>query len=1187
MYLKALEIQGFKSFPDKTRLTFEKDITAVVGPNGSGKSNISDAILWVMGEQRSKALRGGKMEDVIFGGTEKRPKMGFAQVSLVIDNTQRIFETDSTEVMITRRYYRSGESEYYINRETVRLKDITELLMDTGLGRYGYSIIGQGKISEVVSAKSGDRRELFEEAAGISRYRYRKDESERKLMHTDENLVRINDKIDELKIQVDPLREQAETAKKYLVLRDELRFLEVSVWMETLDKLHEKAATISADWEKAKEELAAAQEELSQLYSASESISEKMHEKDVLAEGSRSRLSSGEATCAEQESRLAVLQNSADHIRQRTEQLLAEMDEQGGRAAALEQQIEQRRQRILQIKTEITDLDDELKNLSIIAGENSRSGDADRKETQRLVTEMSQISARIAHCRAILSMLWDTDERQQESDRQLDGQQETAQLRRQELSVRLAGEKTETLAAADKLQELNNIIGGYSLRIDGREKKVKTLEEKNTGLTIDLNSVKSRLSMLSEMEKDFEGYSKSVKTVMRESQRGTLRGVHGPVANLVKTENRFTLAIETALGGAMQSIVVDNQEQGKAAIELLKRQDAGRATFLPVSTIKGSKLNRLPSQEEGYLGTALELSSFDSKFEGVFSNLLGRTVVAETLGDAVNMSRKFDNQLRIVTLDGQLINAGGSMTGGSAAKNAGILSRANELKALRERLDGLEQQAKQCAMELAEASRELNSAKYELQTAQYEQQEASELLRGCESRQSNTGFLLEETEKSIRSLNDQRESAHRLRAESEKRTAETQEELSALKAETEKLEKQLEAITASSQERERRRNEFAEKLSGVAEKRSSLVAESDATLDAVGQLQQLLQDITGDSDSRKAAIGQLENENALLEQQAKSAEAELEQSRKSCEEIRTELTEINTQKLELEGKRTQNEKKAQEKNRELLDIERLSAGIEQKKLASEMEEKQIIDKLWDSYELSRSAAQTVRRQVENITATTKHINSLRREISSLGNPNLGAIEEYDRVSTRYNFLTEQRDDVEKAKRELEKIIADITGEMKDIFLSEFKIIDESFRTTFLELFGGGRAALVLEDTEDVLNCGIEIKVQPPGKALSTLSLLSGGEMAFVAIALYFAIIKVRPTPFCVMDEIEAALDEANVSRYAQYMRRLTAKTQFIVITHRRGTMEEADILYGVTMQEKGVSQVISVDLDEAERAIAN
>ena len=1125
------------------------------------------------------------MEDVIFGGTEKRPKMGFAQVSLVIDNTKRIFDNDSTEVMITRRYYRSGESEYYINRESVRLKDISEMLMDTGLGRDGYSVIGQGKISEVISSKSADRRELFEEASGISRYRYRKDESERKLMHTDENLVRINDKIDELKISLDPLKEQAETAKKYLLLRDELRLLEVSVWMETLDKLHERAKTVNDDWERAKSELEKSQNELTELYAASENYSEKMREKDLEAETLRANLGAADVASAECESELAVLDNSLKHNAEREAQLQTEIEEQGTRTKSLENQIAKRHERVAEIKCELDSLEMKTQDTSSVLSRNSEGEDGAKLEMTRLFSEKSEKQAALAHCSAVVSMLSDNAKELDEAEEKRRSENNEALSRRNELKIRLEKASLAQKEAKDKADEFKNIIEGYSMRMEGRESKVKALEEKQTKLTIELNSAKSRVSMLTEMEKEFEGYSLAVKTVMREHDRGTVKGVHGPVANLVKTDDRFTLAIETALGASMQSIVVDTQEQGKSAIEMLKRRDAGRATFLPIDTIKSYDLKHKPDGEDGYLGTAFELSRFEPRFTGIFSNLLGRTVVAETLSDAVAMSKKNDNQLRIVTLDGQMINAGGSMTGGSAAKNAGILSRANELKTLRTKVQELETEAHECNAKLTEATRELNSARYELQTAEFELKEALEVLRECDSEKSQTQFVLGEAEKSIEAYQTEAALFVLRREENSKRSDGTKEDIEQLNTGLAELEKKLSELSALSEEHENRARELAEKLSALAEKRSSLVSESDTTLIAIKQLEELLTDQTGDSETRRQALEVLDAENKAISTQKQEAIDKLSKCREISDNIRSELSEINVLKLELEGKRTQSEKRAQDKNRELLDMERLCGSMEQKKLASEMEEKQIIDKLWDGYELSRTAAQQVREPVSNLADATKRINTVKREITGLGNPNIGAIEEYERISERYNFLSEQRDDVDKAKRELERIIEDITREMKDIFLREFTIIDESFRNTFLELFGGGRAALVLEDENDVLNCGIEIKVQPPGKALSTLSLLSGGEMAFVAIALYFAIIKVRPTPFCVMDEIEAALDEANVDRYAHYMRGMTNKTQFIVITHRRGTMEEADMLYGVTMQEKGVSQILSVDLEEAERAI--
>ncbi len=1003
MYLKALEIQGFKSFADKTRLTFEKDITAIVGPNGSGKSNISDAILWVMGEQRSKALRGSKMEDVIFGGTEKRGALGFAQVSLVIDNSARIFDSDSSEIMLTRRYYRSGESEYYINKQAVRLKDINSLLMDTGLGRDGYSIIGQGKIADIVSSKSADRREVFEEAAGISRYRYRKEEAESKLAKTEDNLLRINDKIEELEMQVGPLKKQSETAKRYLKLRDELRIQEISVWMCSLDKLREQSEAVKKEYDQLKNELEQARHELEALYASSDSIAERMHRKDIESEQARERLSAAEAQSAECESNIAVLKSSVESSIENKERMLRELEEQQSRADEIKNRINEGKARIEEIKKQLAEL-------------------------------------------------------------------------------------------AEEQQSNSNVLDGCRMKLKSREDALNAITDRATKLQIDARSMDSRINMLSEMEKDFEGYSKAVKSVMREAGRGNLRGVHGPVANLVRADSECALAIETALGAASQNIVVDNQNDGRSAIEYLKRSDAGRATFLPLDAIRGSVMTNAPERDPGFVGIAYELVTFDDKYKNIFANLLGRTVVAETLADAVRMSKQSGNSLRIVTLDGQLINAGGSMTGGSTAKGSGIISRANELDKLKKQREKLIEKEKETTAELDRAKSNLAAVRYQLDMATEDQAE-------LKSRQS------------------------------------------------------------------------------------SLDAEMRTTQATGTQLQALYDSLSGDSDQRRELVQTHERRIADFKARQQEKEEQLSQIAKKIEGIRAEIAEIASGKLELESKRTQNDKNAQQRNSDIIDLERRCAKTEQKKLAAEMEEKQLLDKLWDNYELSRSAAQALRQEVSNLPKANKAIAELRKEINSLGSPNIGAIEEYERVNTRYEFLTGQRDDVEKAKNELVGIIKDITDEMKSVFTERFREIDTAFRQTFLELFGGGKAALVLEDENDVLNCGIDIKVQPPGKALSNISLLSGGEMAFVAIALYFAILKVRPTPFCVMDEIEAALDEANVNRYAQYMRRLSDKTQFLVITHRRGTMEEADMLYGVTMQEKGVSTVIELDLEAAQKTI--
>ncbi len=1003
MYLKALEIQGFKSFADKTRLTFEKDITAIVGPNGSGKSNISDAILWVMGEQRTKALRGSKMEDVIFGGTEKRGAQSFAQVSLIIDNSAHIFDSDSSEIMLTRKYYRSGDSEYYINREQVRLKDINNLLMDTGLGRDGYSIIGQGRIAEIVSNKSTDRREVFEEAAGISRFRYRKEEAERKLEKTEENLLRINDKIEELELQVEPLRKQAETAKRYLVLRDELRTQEISVWMATLEKLHAQSESVKQEYEQTALSLEQARAELEALYASSGSISERMRQKDVETDEARKRLTDAQAESAQREAEAAVLRANRESSRENKQRLLKDIQQQESRVRELETSIGQSRERLQSLAAQLKDL-------------------------------------------------------------------------------------------ARETQSNDNVLSGCRMKLSSREAMVKDLGDKATQLSVDGRSMDSRIHMLSEMEKDYEGYSKAVKTVMRESQRGNIKGVHGPVANLIKADEECALAIETALGAAAQNIVIDSQEDGRRAIEMLKRSDSGRATFLPVDTIRGAVMKDAPSRDPGFVGVAYELVRFDPRYEQIVANLLGRTVVAETLGDAVRMSKNNGNRLRIVTLDGQLINAGGSMTGGSTAKGSGILSRANELEKLRRQRARLLENEKTANERLAKAQKDLAAVRYDLDVALEEQ---------------------------------------------------------------------------------------AQLRSRV----SSLEAERRATENSAAQLQQLLASLSGDSEARRGAVDAAQRQIDDFSRRIQEKENEIAKMSENIDAIKAEIQAISQSKLALEGKRTKAEREAQSRNQDILELERRSARIEQKKLAADMEEKQILDKLWENYELSHSAAEALRQPVENLPKAQKQISDLRRQISALGNPNIGAIEEYDRVNTRYEFLSTQRDDVEKAKGELLGVIKDLTGQMEQLFVERFHEIDQCFRQTFLELFGGGKAALKLEDENNVLDCGIEIKVQPPGKALSTISLLSGGEMAFVAIALYFAILKVRPTPFCVMDEIEAALDEANVTRYAEYMRCMSDKTQFLVITHRRGTMEEADMLYGVTMQEKGVSTVIELDLESAQKTI--
>ena len=750
-----------------------------------------------------------------------------------------------------------------------------------------------------------------------------------------------------------------------------------------------------------------------------------------------------------------------------------------------------------------------------------------------------------------------------------------AALETQQQEKQTAQQQTRTACDALRAEQREK-----AQRLSACEQALTRQQERLSGLTVDLRSTESRIRMLTEMEKDFEGYNRAVKAVMHAAEKGTLRGVRGPVANLIKTGDRYALAIETALGAAAQNIVVETQSCGAQAIELLRRRDTGRATFLPLDTIRPMHLNSVPDQEPGYVGVADALVTCAAAYRDIVSNLLGRTVVAETMKDAIAISRRYDHRYRIVTLDGQLVNAGGSLTGGSAAKGSGILSRANELKRLRETLDALTLEKQQCALELEDAQAALDTAHAQLDTVQAQLEQAVETLHRAQSEAAQVVLLQNAAQETIAGQNA---SIDACRAQQKT----NQERIAAARADAASAEETLAQLRTERDQSElgrgafdRRRQELADRLAGLRAETASLEAERETILRTTQQIHDLFEEMAGDRKARLDQIAQAETGTQQLQQTLQMHERRLAELRQRAETLRGELAACSSRKLELEGQRTRTDRDAQARNRDLLDMQGLVSRFEQKKLSADMEEKQILDKLWDNYELSRTAAETLRQPIENMSKASRRIAELRRGIGALGTPNLGAIDEFTRVNTRYTFLTGQRDDILKAKRELTGIIADVTGEMEGIFTTQFQAIDQAFRQTSLELFGGGKARLELEDESDILGCGIEIKVQPPGKQLKTITLLSGGEKAFVAIALYFAILKVHPTPFCVMDEIEAALDESNVVRYARYMRRIAGKTQFIVITHRRGTMEEADVLYGVTMQERGISKVLTINLND-------
>ena len=1183
MYLKSLEVQGFKSFPDKTLIRFGDDITAIVGPNGSGKSNISDAILWVMGEQSSKTLRGAKMEDVIFGGTEKRAAVGFAEATLTLDNSDRALAYDADEVMVTRRYYRSGDSEYYINRQSARLRDIHELFMDTGLGREGYSNIGQGRIDEILSLKSADRREIFEEAAGISKYRHRKEETERKLAHTEENLLRIGDKVSELELQLEPLRVQSEKATKYLELKGELKGVEVAVWLDTLDKLSAAAKKAEEDFASASFVLQQAHDDLERLYTQAEQYGNDLRQKDGDLETIRLKVNMLEATHQQLEGQMAVLRGNVENNNANIQRIQEELQGTADRSGGIVTQIQQAQERIAQIEQELTVKQEQIGKLQQDLSAMAASAQGMTRQFLELRGKETRLASDIAAQEADIRGLVESRKQSEERIAQLREDLEASAARREEAEQNLNNCRTQLKKASDEVTAANNAITGYLMRQESRSKRRDALEQKTRELTAKLDEVSAKVRVFRAMERDYESYQKSVRLVMQESDRGTLKNIYGPVSRLIRTEDEYAVAIEIALGAAMQHIIVGNEQDGKAAIAYLKRTGNGRATFLPLSTIQGRRLTEKGLEScRGYMGIAADLVTTKDEYREVVENLLGRTVIVRDIDAAIAMAGKYGNRFKIVTLDGQVMNAGGSMTGGSVNKEAGILSRANEL----EKLVTLEQQLQNEKLavdaELQEAQRLFDQVEFQLNTARDQLREAEDQVLRLQGQEKQYEILLQ-------AIVDAQTAAGRELANLEHRDATDRERLASGNTKIQLFTQQLEETRQSIALLEGSQTEAAEatavitdQMTAVKTEAAALEAERATALAHITDLNGLRSAMEGDKERKLALIDAFEADNARLNAEILQLKTRQDENTADAAACRQQLEEAITSRAETEAAKTRAEREAQEKSKEILNMERACALLEQKKVTSSMEEKQIIDKLWESYELTPGTAGEHRCEIESVTAGNRRIAELKRKISMLGTPNLGAIEEYARVSERYGYLCEQRDDVLNAKRELENIIRDITKEMTVIFVEEFAKIDKYFGQTFVEMFGGGKGALVLEDPENPLTCGIEIKVQPPGKQLKTITLLSGGEKAFVAIALYFAILKVRPTPFCMLDEIDAALDDRNVERFASYLRNLGQKTQFIVITHRRGTMEASDVLYGVTMQEQGISKLLRLDLNQME-----
>lgn len=1181
MILKALEMQGFKSFPDKTVLEFNKGITAVVGPNGSGKSNISDAVRWVLGEQSTKTLRGSKMEDVIFSGTDVRKAKGFAEVTLRLDNTDRSLNKDSDEVSVTRRYYRSGDSEYLVNGESARLRDVNELFMDTGLGRDGYSIVGQGKIADMVSPKASERRDMLEEAAGISHFRYRRGDAIKRLAQAEENLVRLRDILSELESRVGPLKAQSEKAQKFIVLAGERKNLEIGIWLNTIDKTGEKMRDQEHKIEIAEASHKEAQDELSKIGEMIDKAADGTRDINIKLEEIRNSASGFEEKLTDIDSQIKVAENSILHNNETIERINRDKAAENETEQNIDAAVSAARECIQKAEEQIADATRQMDELSKQEETYRLSSSEFSDRAAALSGEISALSVRLADCRVTAETANSSIEEIRSRISAIDESMGTRKDDYDALLKRKADAEAELEEIQDEIVSVKNAIDGYTLRFENRGKKADSVKLAIDEKQRELHKGQDRVRLLEDLEKNMEGYFGAVKAVMKESGRGALRGIYGPVSQLITVKDKYSAAIETALGAAVQNIVVDNETDAKRAMGFLKERRAGRATFLPITAIKGRVLSEQGLDDQyGFVSIASDLVSYDNKYSEIIRWLLGRTAVAEDIDSAIAIAKKYSYRFRIVTLDGQVINAGGSMTGGSRVQNAGILSRGNEIERLKGSLASMQKELDGMLSDYKLLSEDASAAKAELEGAE------GDLLRAKEENIRREGELklasdkLTSVSSGIKELLEEKETLEK-RIESVSSGAEAaRSQIDELKETLENKEKELESITGDSKTLQKNREEVASKAAEIRLRIVSLQKDVEANTDEITRLKNRKTGHLDRLSELDGEIREIEEKNDELRALTERLSADEKALKANHGDAQNQINELISQRDELEKQandlRLHERAKSEERERLSGDIARL----EERKIAMRNEYDNLTSKLYDEYQLTRREAAALEIEIDDYSLAAKRLAELKSQIRALGSVNVSAIEEYKEVSERYEFLSGQINDVETSRAELNKMIDDLTGKMAEQFREQFNRINSCFGQTFIELFGGGKAELRLEDERDVLGSDIEIKVQPPGKNVQNINLLSGGEKGLSAIALLFAILKVTPAPFCIFDEVEAALDDVNVSRYAQYVRRMTKNTQFILITHRRGTMEEADVLYGVTMQEKGVSKLLELKTAE-------
>ncbi len=1176
-------MQGFKSFPDKTELNFGKGITAVVGPNGSGKSNISDAVRWVLGETSTKSLRGSKMEDVIFGGTSKRKALGFAQVMLTLDNSDGTLKDHGEIVTVTRRYYRSGESEYKIDGESVRRKDIHELFMDTGLGSDGYSMVGQGKIDSIISAKNEDRRELFEEAAGISRFRHKRKDAERRLDQAQENLVRLLDILGELESRVGPLKTQSEKAQKFLEYSEEKKTLEIGVWLNKINKFtvdlreqEHKIDAVKASYEVSENELASIEKEI-------EDVAEKVTSINLEIEQSRLGASGYEEEALRKDGEISVLNATLEHNNETIARLTADISDADGTGATIDEQIEAKNAVIAQNEKLIAEKKAELENvaneLSRVQNDNLEFSDKTVELNQRLTSLTVKLSDSKVKISQATSSIDEINSRKDTIASQIEATQKDIEYTQSQ-----ADESNKNLEfLKERIDEYQNSLGGYQMKVDAKRQKAEKIKQDTEKLARQMAEKNDRARVLEDLEKNMEGFSGAVKAVLKQSQNKALSGVHGTLSQLITVDNENSTAIEIALGAAMQNVVVSTESDAKRAINYLKQNNIGRATFLPISAIKPRYMEEKNLDDNfGFVDVASNLVDCDGQYRDIVENLLGKVMVVEDIDCAIAISKRYKNRYKIVTLDGQVMNPGGSMSGGSRGKGSGVLSRANLIEELKNEAQEIGDELKEVQAELKKVVEDANLATADLQGADADLQKAKEEYIRAEG----DAKLISDK---LQSFINQRDTMIREQENSEGRILLFNQAAENAKRESAEIEQEMADTEAE--------------LNSVSANAKELVSKRDEIREKTEQINLDLVTLTKDSEAAKLSIEELELRKSTQSDRVKNITDEINEIKAKNENLTLSVNDVKAQADELRQKASEasdavkqkieernefekrsNELRAKEKTT-LTDKEKLSADIvrlEERKANMKKEYDELGDMLFEQYELTKPEAQALGIVIDDMSEAKKRLHEIKVAIRGLGSINVGAIEEYKEVSERYTFLKEQIDDIEQSKKELAKIIEDLTSSMSEKFMTQFNKINTEFKTCFADFFGGGNGEIILEEPDNCLESAIEIKIQPPGKSVQNINLFSGGEKSLAAMALLFSVLKVQPSPFCIYDEVEAALDDVNVERFAKYMRRMTDKTQFISITHRRGTMEEADVLYGVTMQEKGVSKLL--ELQSAELA---